>query len=330
MRALFIGGTGIISSACASLALERGVELYLLQRGQTTRRKPPAGARLLRADISDPAGVRRALGDLSFDVVANFVVFTPEQIERDIELFQARTLQYVFIGSASAYHTPPRRLPVTESTPLVNPFWQYSRNKIACEERLLRAYREQDFPFTIVRPSHTYDPTLLPMHGGWTVVERMRRGQPVIVHGDGTSLWTLTHHRDFARGFVGLLGNDGALGEAFHITSDEWLSWNQIFETMGHAAGVEPKLVHVPSEVIAAYDPEWGASLLGDKAHSMVFDNTKIKRLVPEYRAGIPFARGAEEIVAWYDADPERRLFDPALDALLDRLVAANTAALPR
>jgi nucleoside-diphosphate-sugar epimerase len=330
MRALFIGGTGIISSACASLALERGIELYLLQRGQTTRRKPPAGARLLRADISDPAGVRRALGDLTFDAVVNFVVFTPEQIERDIELFQARALQYVFVSSASAYHTPPRRLPVTESTPLVNPFWQYSRNKIACEERLLRAYREQDFPFTIVRPSHTYDPTLLPMHGGWTVVERMRRGQPVIVHGDGTSLWTLTHHRDFARGFVGLLGNDGALGEAFHITSDEWLSWNQIFETMAHAAGVEPKLVHVPSDVIAAYDPEWGASLLGDKAHSMIFDNTKIKRLVPEYRAEIPFARGAEEIVAWYDADPERRLFDPGLDALLDRLVAANTAALPR
>jgi nucleoside-diphosphate-sugar epimerase len=330
MRALFIGGTGIISSACASLALERGVELYLLHRGHTTRRKPPAGARLIHADISDPAGVRQALGDLSFDVVANFVVFTPEQIERDIELFQARTLQYVFVSSASAYHTPPRRLPVTESTPLMNPFWQYSRDKIACEERLRRAYHEQGFPFTVVRPSHTYDSTLLPMHGGWTVVERMRRGQPVIVHGDGTSLWTLTHHRDFARGFVGLLGNCGALGEAFHITSDEWLSWNQIFDTIGHAAGVEPKLVHFPSEVIAAYDPEWGASLLGDKAHSMIFDNTKIKRLVPEYLATIPFARGAEEIVAWYDADPARQLFDPALDALLDRLVAANTAALPR
>jgi nucleoside-diphosphate-sugar epimerase len=330
MRALFIGGTGIISSACASLALERGVELYLLQRGQTTRRKPPAGAHLIRADISDPEGVRQALGDLSFDVVVNFVVFTPEQIERDIELFQTRALQYVFVSSASAYHTPPRRLPVTESTPLLNPFWQYSRDKIACEERLRRAYREQDFPFTIVRPSHTYDPTLLPMHGGWTVVERMRRGQPVIVHGDGTSLWTLTHHRDFARGFVGLLGNDGALGEAFHITSDEWLSWNQIFEAVGHAAGVEPKLVHLPSEVIAAHDPEWGASLLGDKAHSMIFDNTKIKRLVPEYRAEIPFARGAEEIVGWYDADPERQLFDPALDALFERLLAANAAALPR
>jgi nucleoside-diphosphate-sugar epimerase len=330
MRALFIGGTGIISSACASLAMERGVELYLLHRGQTTRRKPPPGARLIHADISDPAGVRHALGDLSFDVVVNFVVFTPEQIERDIELFQSRALQYVFVSSASAYHTPPRRLPVTESTPLMNRFWQYSRNKIACEERLRRAYQEQDFPFTIVRPSHTYDPTLLPMHGGWTVVERMRRGQPVIVHGDGTSLWTLTHHRDFARGFVGLLGNDGALGEAFHITSDEWLSWNQIFETVGHAAGVEPKLVHVPSEVIAAYDSEWGASLLGDKAHSMIFDNTKIKRLVPEYLAEIPFARGAEEIVAWYEADPERQLFDPALDALLERLVAAGAAALPR
>ena len=329
MRALFVGGTGIISSACARLAIDRGIELHLLHRGQTTRREPPAGARLHQADISDPASVRRALGELSFDVVANFVVFTPEQIERDIELFRDRALQYVFISSASAYHTPPRRLPVTESTPLVNPFWQYSRNKIACEERLLRAYREHDFPFTIVRPSHTYDPTLLPMHGGWTVVERMRRGKPVIVHGDGTSLWTLTHHTDFARGFVGLLGNDGALGEAFHITSDEWLSWNQIYETVAYAAGVEPKLLHLPSEVIAAHDPEWGASLLGDKTHSMVFDNTKIKRLVPDYCAVVPFARGAEQIVAWYDAAPERRVFDPELDALLDRLVLAQRASLP-
>jgi nucleoside-diphosphate-sugar epimerase len=329
MRALFVGGTGIISSACASLAIERGIELYLLCRGNTTRRQLPEGAQLLRADISDTAAARRALGELSFDVVANFVAFTPEQVERDIELFRDRTLQYVFISSASAYHTPPRRLPITESTPLVNPYWQYSRNKIACEERLVRAYRDEGYPVTIVRPSHTYDPTALPLHGGWTVVERMRRGKPVIVHGDGTSLWTLTHHRDFARGFVGLLGNDGALGEAFHITSDESLTWNQIYETVAHAAGVEPKLVHLPSDVIAAHDPEWGASLLGDKTHSVLFDNTKIKRLVPEYRAEIPFVRGAEEIIAWYDAERDRRIVDTAFDALVDKLVVARAAALP-
>jgi len=329
MRVLFVGGTGIISSACARAALDSGIDLYLLHRGKTTRRTAPEGARLIQADIGDRGSVERALGDLTFDAVANFVAFTPDQVERDVALFRDRALQYVFVSSASAYHTPPRRLPITESTPLYNPFWQYSRNKIACEELLVRAYREQEFPITIVRPSHTYDPTLLPTHGGWTVVERMRRGKPVIVHGDGTSLWTLTHHRDFARGFVGLLGNDGALGEAVHITSDEALTWNQIYEAVGRAAGVEPRLLHLPSEVIAAYDPDFGSSLLGDKAHSMVFDNTKIRRLVPGFRAEIPFSEGVREIISWYDAAPERRVFDPNVDELFDQLVAARRRALP-
>ncbi len=329
MRVLFVGGTGIISSACARTALEQGIDLYLLHRGKTTRREAPPGAQLIQADIGDRRSVERALGDLTFDAVANFVAFTPDQVERDVALFQNRALQYLFVSSASAYHTPPRRLPITESTPLYNPYWQYSRNKIACEELLLRAYREHEFPITIVRPSHTYDPTLLPMHGGWTVVERMRRGKPVIVHGDGTSLWTLTHHEDFARGFVGLLGNDGALGEAVHITSDEHLTWNQIYEAVGHAAGVEPKLLHLPSEVIAAYDPDFGASLLGDKAHSMVFDNTKIRRLVPGFRAQIPFSEGVRQIIAWYDAASERRVFDPNVDRLFDELVEARRRAMP-
>jgi nucleoside-diphosphate-sugar epimerase len=329
MRALFVGGTGILSSACATTALERGIELYLLCRGKTTQRPVPAGARVIQADIADARATARALGELTFDAVANFVAFTPDQIERDIALFRQRTEQYLFVSSASAYQTPPRRLPITESTPLHNPFWQYSRNKIACEERLLSAYREDGFPFTIVRPSHTYDPTLLPMHGGWTVVERMRRGKPVVVHGDGSSLWTLTHHRDFASGFVGLLGHDAAIGEAVHVTSDEALTWNQIFEITAHAAGVEPKLVHVPSDTIAAHDPDWGASLLGDKTHSMVFDNTKLKRMVPEYCAKVPYCRGAHEIVSWYDASPSRRVVDPAFDALLDRLIAAQQRALP-
>jgi nucleoside-diphosphate-sugar epimerase len=206
---------------------------------------------------------------------------------------------------------------------LDNPVWEYSQAKIACEERLVRAYREEKFPATIVRPSHTYDERTLPVHGGWTVIERMRRGAPVVVHGDGTSIWVLTHHRDFANGFVPLLGNAAAVGDAVHITSDEWLTWNQIYTMLGRAAGVEPRLVHVPSAVIAAHDPRWGDSLLGDKAHSMIFDNARIKRLVPGFAATIPFARGADQIVAWYDANPSRQIADDAFDRLSDRLVSA-------
>jgi nucleoside-diphosphate-sugar epimerase len=329
MKVLFIGGTGIISSACSALAIERGIDLTLLRRGKTTSRPAPQGATLLTADINDAAAVKTALGDLRYDAVVDWIAFTPEQIERDLELFRGRTAQYVFISSASAYQTPPSRMPITESTPLDNPEWQYSRNKIACEERLLRAYREEKFPMTIVRPSHTYDRTLLPPEGGWTVIDRMRRGKPVIVHGDGTSLWTLTHHRDFAVGFVGLLGHDGAIGESLHITSDEWLTWNQIFQILARAAGTTADIVHVPSDVILAHDANWGAGLLGDKAHCAMFDNTKVKRLVPEYRASIPFARGAEEIIAWYDADPARRVVNQRLDALMDEIIAAQRRALP-
>ena len=329
MKVLFIGGTGIISSACSRLALERGIDLYLLNRGQSSRPLPD-GARVLHGDIHDPASARAALGDLHFDAVVDWIVFTPEQLEADLELFRGRTGQYVFISSASAYQTPPVALPVTEGTLLDNPYWQYSRNKIACEERLVRAYREEKFPITIVRPSHTYDERLLPFQGGWTVIERMLEGRPVIVHGDGTSLWTMTHNTDFAKGFVPLLGNPQAMGNAFQITSDESLTWNQIFEIFGQAAGVKPRLVHVPSDLIAAYDAEWGAGLLGDKAHSMVFDNTRIKRLVPDFACTVPFARGAEEIIAWYMADPARRTVDPAFDALCDRIIDAVQGAYPQ
>jgi nucleoside-diphosphate-sugar epimerase len=329
MKVLFIGGTGIISSACSRLALERGIDLYLLTRGQSAR-PIPDGARVLHGDIRDPASARAALGDLHFDAVVNWIVFTPEQLEADLELFRGRTGQYVFISSASAYQTPPVALPVTEATLLDNPYWQYSRNKIACEERLVRAYREEKYPITIVRPSHTYDERLLPFQGGWTVMERMLQGRPVIVHGDGTSLWTMTHNTDFAKGFVPLLGNPQTLGNAFQITSDESLTWNQIFEILGQVAGVKPALVHVPSDLIAAYDPDWGAGLLGDKAHSMVFDSTRIKRLVPDFTCTVPFARGAEQIVAWYMADPARRTVDPKFDGLCDRIIAALQAAYPK
>ncbi len=328
MRVLFIGGSGVISSACSALAAQRGIELYILNRGQSTR-PIPEGTHVLRGDIRDPTSAREVLGDLTFDTVVNWVAFTPDHIETDLALFRDRTQQYVFISSASAYQTPPVSLPVAESTPLVNPYWQYSRDKIACEERLVRAYRDEGFPITIVRPSHTYDRTLLPMDGGYTVVNRMRQGKKVIVHGDGTSLWVLTHHRDFARGFVGLLGNPHATGETFHITSDELLTWNQIFEMVARAAGATANIVHIPSEHIAAFDPGWGAGLLGDKAHSMIFDNTKIKRVVPDYTATISFARGAEEVMAWYDADPARRTIDEERDRLMDGIVAAQEAVLP-
>jgi len=331
MKTLFIGGTGIISSACTALAVERGIELYLLNRGQTTERGPlPPGVKTLPGDIRDPHSVRQALGDLHFDSVVNWIAFVPEHIEQDLQVFRGRTQQYVFISSASAYQTPAASLPITESTVLDNPCWEYSRNKIACEERLVRAYREEKFPITIVRPSHTYDKTLLPFDGGYTVVARMRAGKPVIVMGDGASLWTLTHHEDFARAFVGLLGNSHAIGETFHITSDEWLTWNQIYQLVAAAAGVpRPHLVHIPSDLIAAYDPEWGAGLLGDKSNTSIFDNTKIKRVVPGYVARIPFAQGARQIMAWYDADPARQVVDPAFDALSDKIIAAYQRCWP-
>ena len=329
-KILFIGGTGIISSACARLAVERGIDLHVLNRGRTSHRPLPTEARVLQADIRDRDSVSAALGDETFDAVVNWLAFTPDQVEADVELFSGRTGQYVFISSASAYQTPPARLPIVESTPLSNPFWQYSRDKIACEDVLTRHYRDQGFPMTIVRPSHTYDRTLIPLDGGWTVVDRMRRGEPVIVHGDGTSLWTLTHHVDFARGFVPLLAHPRTLGEAFHITSVDAPTWNQIAEALAAAAGTEARIVHVPSDAIAAADPEWGAGLLGDKAHSMVFDNTKLRSVVPDYLATIPFEQGAREIIAWYDADPTRQEVDARLNAVMDQLARGHSVAQRR
>jgi nucleoside-diphosphate-sugar epimerase len=322
MKVLFIGGSGIISSACSRLAVDSGVELYVLNRGESRQRPLPEAAKQLRADIRDPAAVRAAVAGHTFDAVVDWVAYTPEHVRTDIELFRGSTGQYVFISSASAYQTPPERVPVVESSPLRNPFWQYSRNKIACEDLLVQVYRDEGFPATIVRPSHTYDRTLVPFDGGWTVPARMRAGKEVVVHGDGTSLWTLTHHEDFARAFVPLLGHPRAVGDTFHITGDDVLTWNQIAEHLAGALGVTAKLVHVPSDAIAAADPEWGAGLLGDKAHSMVFDNTKVKSIVPGFTATIPFHRGAREIVDWFDEDPARQVVDERLDKVMDDLVA--------
>jgi nucleoside-diphosphate-sugar epimerase len=325
LRVLFVGGSGVISSACSRVAVESGIELFVLNRGRSTERPLPPGVTKLRADIGEPQSVLSEIKGLDFDAVVDWVAFTPGQIRADIELFRERAGQYVFISSASAYQTPPARMPVTESTPLRNPFWQYSRDKIACEDVLVAAYRDEGFPATIVRPSHTYDRTLVPFDGGWTVLGRMLAGKPVIVHGDGTSLWTLTHHEDFARAFVPLLGHPRTLGEAFHITSDDVLTWNQIAASLAAALGVSANVVHVPSDAIAAAEPEWGAGLLGDKAHSMVFDNAKVRSVVPGWRAVIPFERGAREIVGWHLADPARQVVDARLDAVMDKLAADFT-----
>jgi nucleoside-diphosphate-sugar epimerase len=329
MKVLFIGGTGVISSACAQLAVKQGIDLTLLNRGQSTARPAPAGLRVVHGDMRDPASVETALAGHGFDVVVDWIGFTPQHVQTDIDLFQGRVGQYIFISSASAYQTPPASLPVTESTLLDNPFWEYSRQKIACEELLVRAYRDDKFPVTIVRPSHTYDATKVPLFGGYTSLKRMKEGRPVLVYGDGTSLWTLTHTSDFAKGFTPLLGNARAIGEAVHITSDEWLTWNQIYQTMAAALGVEATLVHVPSELVNAYDPLHGEGLLGDKSHSMIFDNSKIKRLFPGFACTTPFAWGAREIVAWHEVDPARQVIDPFVEDLIERVFVAYEKCWP-
>ena len=324
MRVLFIGGTGNISAACSRLCLERGMEVFHLNRG--LRKMPIPGVRSLIADIADRKRVEAVLGDLTFDAVANFVAFVEADVERDIELFARRAGQYFFISSASAYQKPLVHPIVTESTPLKNPLWKYSRDKIACEDRLTAAYREQDFPMVIVRPSLTYD-TVWPIAiGGWddlTLVDRIRRGGEIVVHGDGTSLWTVTHSEDLAIGFVGLIGHTNANGHAFHITSDEVLTWDRIYTTIAEAAGVEPKLVHIPSEFLADLNEFERGNLLGDKANSPIFDNSKIKRFVPDYVARIPFHVGARKTLAWFEADPARQRIVDETNQTMDRYISA-------
>ena len=325
MRILFIGGTGNISLECTRAVVENGHELFHLNRG-SRRKEAPAGVTTLLADIRDLHQTKEALKGLRFDSVVNWIAFLPGHIDQDIDLFSGITDQYVFISSASVYQKPPQHWIVTESTPLANPFWQYSRDKIACEERLRSAYAETDFPVTIVRPSHTYGHTWIPTSLGsrdFTVPQRMLSGKEIIVHGDGQSIWTLTHCRDFARGFIGLLGNPRAVGEAFHITSDEALTWDNIHQIIAQELGVQARIVHVPSDFIARFSPEKGGSLLGDKAYNTVFDNAKIKRLVPDYRAEIDFTTGIRESLDWYETHPDARIVDSNTDALIERLLAA-------
>jgi nucleoside-diphosphate-sugar epimerase len=333
MRILFIGGTGLISTACSRATAAAGHELWLLNRGLSKLPTAVDSERVLTADAADERQVRAVIAGRHFDVVVQWVGYQPSQVEQDIRLF-AGTGQYVFISSASVYEKPPSHWMITESTPTVNPYWKYARDKIACEELLRRAYRETGFPMTIIRPSLTYGPSQIPVAiGSWqkpyTIVDRMRRGARIIVPGDGTSLWTLTHNSDFAKGLTGLLGHPDAIGQDFHITSQESLTWNQIYALVGKAAGVEPKILHIPSDGIVASDPEEG-SLWGDKAHSAVFDNTKLRRLVPDFNATVPFSAGIRETVAWFDADPSRQEIDHAANERWDRLVRVYEEALLR
>jgi nucleoside-diphosphate-sugar epimerase len=324
MRVLFLGGTGNISTACVEYALARGHEVGLLTRGQ----KPsPFGpwVEALHGDRGDAAALDQAAQG-RWDVVLDFLAYTPAQVDLAVSAFAGRTGQYVFIGTAAAYDKPNARLPISEDAPLANPFWEYARLKIACEDSVRRAHRERGLPATIVRPSYTYGPTWIPSGFGgqdYTVVDRMRRGRPVVCHGDGTALWGMTHASDFAVGLVGLLGRPEAMGEAFHITTDEVLTWDGVYETIARAAGVEAELVHVPSALIAALVPDRGASLLGDKAHSSVFDNAKVRRLVPEFQPRVTFAEGIARSIAWFDEDPARRAVSPVANDNIERVLAA-------
>ncbi len=333
MRVLFIGGTGIISTACTRLAAELRLDLTLLTRARRAANLP-AGVRTLTVDMADTAAAARTLGGAApFDAVVDWIAYTPADIERDLGLFRGRTRQYIFISSASAYQKPASHYLITESTPLANPYWDYSRNKIACEERLMKAYRDEGFPITIVRPSLTYGETQIALAinswtNSYTVVDRMRRGKKVIVPGDGSSLWVITHNSDFAKGLVGLLGNEQAIGHAFHITSDEVMSWDQFYRIVGEAAGAEPQLLHIPSDFVAACLPDALGGLAGDKSVSVVFDNSKIKRFVPGYCATMPFGRGVRRTLAWFDADPARKQIDTEANAAWDKLIEAYEAGL--
>lgn len=324
LTALFIGGTGTISAACASRAIDEGISLTVLNRGISSLRPLPAGAQVVTGDIEDPSTLRSLLSSQTFDVVVDFISYTPEHARRDVKAFAGNVGHYVYISSAAVYEKPPSRLPITESTPLHNPFWQYARDKIASELVLQDAFRESGFPVTIVRPSHTYDQTRIPVAGGWTVIDRIRRGEPVVVHGDGTSLWTLTHSRDFAVGLVGLLGNPQTIGDTVHITSDEVLTWNQITTMMGRAAGRTPEIVHVTSRELVAQLPQLEGMHLGDRTHSHIFDNTKIRSLVPAFTITTPFSVGVREIIEWHDADESRRVIDPSINSAIDALLAAT------
>jgi nucleoside-diphosphate-sugar epimerase len=334
MKLLFIGGTGLISSACSDLAVARGHELFILNRSVSKKYPVPQTATVLQADVyGDEAALAGLLAGHRFDAVVDFIAYTVNDIERDIRLFQGKTDQFVFISSASAYQKPVKNYRITEETALENPYWEYSRNKIACEHRLMQAYRDQGFPTTIIRPSHTYGPSQIPFAVGswshpWTNIDRMKRRQKLIVPGDGTSLWVLTWNADFAKGLVGLLGNDRAIGEAFQITSDQVLSWDQIYREVYQALGLKPNVVHISSDLIARYWPDAVGSLIGDKSNSVVFDNSKIKRFVPDYVCEVDWAEGVRRSLAWFESHPEFQTIEQEMNSACDHLLVAYDRVL--
>ncbi len=331
LKVLFIGGTGNISSAVSSYCVNKGVDLYLLNRGN--RKNNLDGAKLLTADVNDPLQMTNVLQNHYWDVVVDWIAFEEKDINRDYELFRDKTKQYIFISSASCYQKPLSHPVVNESTPLANPYWQYSRNKIACELKLNSLYRENGFPITIVRPSLTYN-TVIPVPiGGWTeytIVDRIKKEKKIIVHGDGTSLWTITHADDFAVGIAGLFGHQQAIGNSFHITSDEILTWNQIYNALAIAVGAEANIVHIPSDLLGLYKEELIGSLVGDKAVSVIFDNSKIKKFVPEYKAVIPFSKGIRRTLDWFEAEPERMIIKQETNDFMDKVISNYEACFPK
>jgi len=328
MKVLFIGGTGNISTSSSCLALEEGIELWHLNRGSSGN--PIRGVTTIHCDVNDTNALKSALDGHEWDCVVNWIAFKPEDVERDIALFTGKTEHYIFISSASCYQTPPESPVITETTPLNNPYWQYSRDKIRCEQLLLKAYSDYGFPATIVRPSHTYSKRVIPLAiGAWTeytAVDRIQKGLPVVVHGDGSSLWVLTHADDFATAFVGLLGRSESIGEAYHITSDEVLTWNQIYQRLAEVIGVEAKLVHVTSDKICRYDDSYTGSLLGDKSSSVIFDNSKIKQLLPEFQCTTLYSEGIRTTLEWFEAEPERKIISEATNHFMDTLIRSELA----
>lgn len=325
MKVLFIGGTGNISTPCSRELLRRGVELVHLNRGSSIPDFPEGKVRSIHCDVNDEAALTQALEKESFDVVVDWIAFRPEQVLRDIRLFTGKTGQYIYISSASAYRKPPLQPVITESTPLINPYWDYSQLKILCERELFRAWEETGFPATVVRPSHTYGESWIISSFGskdYTVAARMLEGRKIPVHGDGQSLWVLTHAEDFAVGFAGLVGNPNSLGEAYHITSDELLTWDRIHQLLASALGVEADIIHLPLDFIEQEAPEFGPGLRGDKSYSVIFDNSKIKAAVPDFQPRISYARGIRRSVEYLEAHPEKKIIDTEKDALMDRMIS--------
>jgi nucleoside-diphosphate-sugar epimerase len=334
MKVLFIGGTGIISTAVSELCVQKGIDLYIFNRGSRTDFISEK-VKLIHGDITDRESMKNILQDMQFDVVVDWLAFNTEDIKYNVNLFRDKTKQFIFISSASIYQKPLENYLITEDTPTVNPFWEYSRNKISCEELLNKEYNENGFPVTIVRPSFTYGVTSIPAaitnnSKPMTLVDRIRKGKKVIVHGDGTSLWVMTHNSDFAKGFVGLLGNDKAIGETFHITSDEVLSWNQIFNTIGKVIGVKPNIIHIPSDFINAYAPQIGEGLHGDKSVSVVFDNSKIKSFVPEFECTVKFENGIRRSLSWLEEHPQYCEVDGQNNKLIDEIISKYETAFPQ